>query len=265
MSAFLRRRARVFGAVIAMAVAGLAPARAQSIWEDPAFKLYRQAAEALEAKDYAKAEGLAREATIAYPGHVLAFYLWGQAALAQSKWQEAADALAKMTTLYPGSAAAQSGLGAAYQQLGRTVDAARAYEAALALRPADGESRMRLAVMLVNANQPDRALPHLKALAEADTKLPDVYLALGRIAYDRKDFAGAAAAFEKSLTLRDSGHTWLNVGALRARLGDSPGALQAFEKAAQYAETKDQAMKEIEKVTAGPPPAPRSSRPGLPK
>ena len=35
------------------------------------------------------------------PEHVLAFYLLGQASLAQSRWEDAAQALAKVTTLYP--------------------------------------------------------------------------------------------------------------------------------------------------------------------
>jgi Flp pilus assembly protein TadD len=260
-------RPRFRGAIAAVALAWLVPASApaQSIWEDPAFVLYRQGLDALDAKDYVKAETLAREATRAYPEHVLAFYLWGQAALGQSKWQEAADALGKVTTLYPEAGSAQSDLGVAYQQLGRIEDAARAYEAALAIRPSDDESRARLAFMLVNADQVPRALDHLKALADADTKLPDVYLALGRAAYDRNDFPAAAAAFEKALTLRDAGRSWLNLGVVRAKMGNNSGAMQAFEKAAQFPDSKEQAAKEIEKLKAGPPPVPRSSRPGLPR
>ena len=264
---FRPNRGGLRGAIAAIALAWLlpAPAAAQSIWDDPAFRLYRQGVEALDAKDYVKAEALARDAIAAYPEHVLAFYLWGQAALGQSKWQEASEALARATTLYPGTAAAQRDLGAAYQQLGRIEDAARAYQAALAIRPSDDESRARLALMLVNANQPTRAQAHLTALAAADTRLPDVYLALARVAYDRNDFAAAAAAFEKSLTLQDAGRTWFNLGVVRVRLGNNPAALQAFERAAQHADTKDQAVKEIEKIKAGAPPPPRSSRPGLPR
>jgi tetratricopeptide (TPR) repeat protein len=241
------------------------PTRGQNIWDDPAFALYRQATSALEAKDYARAVTLAREATVAYPEHVLAYYLLGQAALAQQRWDDAAQALGKVTVLYPGAGYAQRDLGAAYQQLGRTEEAARAYEAALAIRPDDDESRSRMALMLVNAGQAARAEAHLTALAGRDTKLPDVYLALARMAYDRSDFAAAAAAFEKAATLRDSGRTWFNLGVVRVRLGNNQAAMQAFERAAQYAETKEQAAKEIEKIKAGPPAPARSSRPGLPR
>ena len=254
------------GAVAAVALACLvpAPAAAQSIWDDPAFALYRQATSALEAKDYARAATLAREATAAYPEHVLAYYLLGQASLAQQRWDEAAQALGKVTALYPGAGYAQRDLGAANQQLGRIEEAARAYEAALAIRPEDDESRSRMALMLVNAGQAARALPHLTALADRNSKLPDVYLALARVAYDKNDFAGAARAFEKAVALRDSGRTWFNLGVVRVRLGSNQAALQAFERAAQYDETKEQAAKEIEKIKAGSRPT-RSSRPGLPR
>jgi tetratricopeptide (TPR) repeat protein len=264
----VRRHGKGFrGTVAALALVWLlpAPAAAQSIWDDPAFTLYRQAVDALDAKDHVKAAALAREATAAYPEHVLALYLWGQAALAQSKWQDAAEALGKLTALYPGAASAHRDLGAAYQQLGRIEDAARAYEAALAIRPSDDESRARLALMLVNASQPARALVHLTALADRDSTLPDVYVALARVAYDRNDFAAAAAGFEKSLTLRDSGRTWFNLGVVRVRLGNTSAALQAFERAAQDADTKEQAAREIDKIKMGGSPPARPSRPGLPR
>jgi tetratricopeptide (TPR) repeat protein len=119
-------------------------AAAQSMWDDPAFVLYRQGLDAMDAKDFAKAAALARDATSAYPEHVLAFYLLGQASLAQSRWEDAAQALAQVTALYPGAASARRDLGAAYQQLGRIDDAARALEAALATRP-EGRRRARCA------------------------------------------------------------------------------------------------------------------------
>ncbi len=49
----------------------------------------------------------------------------------------------KVTALYPDAASAQRDLGAAYQQLGRIDDAARALEAALAIRPEDDDTPRR--------------------------------------------------------------------------------------------------------------------------
>jgi hypothetical protein len=65
---------------IASATGGVEPAGAQTLWDDPAFALYRQAVEAMDKKNYAQAADLAGQAAARYPNHVLAHYLSGQAA-----------------------------------------------------------------------------------------------------------------------------------------------------------------------------------------
>ena len=160
-------------AFCAIAGAGTTVA-AQGIWDDPAFALYRQAVEAMDRKDYAKASELSAQAIAQQPTHVLAHYLRGQAAMFQSRWEDAAVAFGKAAELYPGSFAAQRDLGGASEQLDRVDDAARAYEAALALRDQD-ELRARLAFMLLKAGQQPRALTPLQALADRDTKTPEVW------------------------------------------------------------------------------------------
>lgn len=221
---------------------------AQSLWDDPAFALYRQAVEALEAKDYARANTLAGEAIKAYPDHLLAHYLRGQAALAQQRWEDAVTALREVVQLYPGSFAAQRDLATALQQGARTDEAARAYEAALAIKPDHEDTQLRLAFLFVKARQTDKAQPLLQALADKGTTAHDVYTTLARIAYEKDDFATSEAAFVKALAVRDDGKTWFNLGVVRVRRDDLKGALQAFERAAQHAETKEQAAREIEKV-----------------
>jgi tetratricopeptide (TPR) repeat protein len=241
------------------------PASAQTVLDDPAFALYRQGAAALEARDYDKATALAREAIAAYPDHVLAYYLLGQAALAQARWNEAVDAFAKVIARYPGSFAAHRDLGVAYQQLGRVDDTVRAWEAALALRPDQEEVRAHLALLLLNAGRQGRALPLLRALADGGTRIPEVYLALAHVAFDQGDLAASAAAFEKALALRDEGGGWFNLGVVRLRQGNQAAALQAFERAARHADTKEKATQEIDKLKSGGPRPGPPSRPGLPR
>ena len=113
------RRWVIVGWVLWIASGGVNAAGGQSLWDDPAFALYRQAVEAMEAKDFARASALADEAIKAYPDHVMAYDLRGQAALAQQRWPDAATAFARVVALYPGSFAGQRDLGTALQQAGR--------------------------------------------------------------------------------------------------------------------------------------------------
>jgi len=229
------------------AIASVGTAHAQGIWDDPAFALYRQAVEAMDKKDYARVTTLTGQAIAQQPTHVLAYYLRGQAALFQSRWDDAAVAFAKVVELYPGSFAGHRELGGAYEQLHRVDDAAKEYDAALALRDQD-EVRMRLAFMLLKANQPARGLPHLQALADKDSKTPEVWSALARVAYEKNDLPAAEKSFSHAAALQDDGRTWYNLGVVRTRLNDLPAALQAFEKAAQHNDTREPAQKEIAKV-----------------
>ncbi len=250
------------------AIASAGSATGQTLWDDPAFALYQKAVEAINKKDYASADRLAAEAIQQYPSHVLAYYLRAQASIAQSKWDGAAADLAKVTELYPGSFAAQRDLGLAYQQLGRIDDAGRAYDAALALRPEDDDLLVRVAFMYVKASRQDKAVPFLERLAARDSKLPEVWVTLGRIAYEKQDLVGTEKNFVRALALRDDGRTWFNLGVVRMRQDNRAGAMEAFERSARHAETKEQAAKEIDKLKAAAAPEPKQRReaqpPGLP-
>jgi tetratricopeptide (TPR) repeat protein len=234
--------------VALVATATAAAAHAQTLTDDPAFVLYRQAAQAAEAKDYAGASKLAREAIAQYPDHLLAWYLLGQSALGRSAWQEAADAFANVIQRYPASFAAHRDLGLALEHLGRVEEAKAAFEAALARRPDHQDVRLRLAVMLYDKGQRDAALPHLEALAGADSRAPEVWLLLARTYYERKDLAASEKAFTRAVTLRDDGKTWFNLGVVRLRLEDAVGARAAFERAATHAEVRAQATRELDKL-----------------
>jgi tetratricopeptide (TPR) repeat protein len=233
--------------LLLMSVTGVA---AQSLWDDPAFALYRQGVEAFNRKEYDRAESLAREAIAQYPAHLLAYYLLGQAALAQSKWDEARQAFSKVVGLYPQSFAGHRELGVALAQLNRFDEAIAAYQHALKLRPAVEEIQTRLAFLYLQASKPDPALPLLKGLTERGTKEPEVWYALGRLYYDRNELAQSEKAFSQAAALHDDGKTWFNLGVVRLRLEDQPGALAAFEQAARDPQTKEQATREIAKIQA---------------
>ncbi len=226
------------------------PAAGQTLWDDPAFALYRQGVEAFNRKEYDRAESLAREAIAQYPAHIFAHYLLGQTALAQSRWGDAHQAFSKVVSLYPQSFAGHRESGIALAQLNRFDEAITAYQRALKLRPAVEEIQTRLAFLYLQASKPDLALPLLKGLTERGTKEPEVWYALGRLYYDRNGLAQSEKAFSQAASLQADGKTWFNLGVVRLRLEDQQGALTAFEQAARDPQLKDQADAEIAKIQA---------------
>ena len=158
-------RRLVATALVLAVVAGWGTARGQSLTDDPAFVLYRQAAQAAEAKDFEKATQLAKEAIAQYPDHLLAWYLLGQAAMGRSAWEEAVVAFNNVIKRYPKSFAAHRDLGLALANLKRVDEARAAFDAALALRPDNDDTRLRLAFMLYDKGQRDAALPMLEELS----------------------------------------------------------------------------------------------------
>ena len=108
------------------AVAGAGGAFGQRLWDDPAFTLYREAVEAMDRQDFARAAALARGAIGHYPDLVLAHFLLGQAARALGQWDEAAAAFRAVVELYPGSLAARRALRAVRERQERAIEATAA-------------------------------------------------------------------------------------------------------------------------------------------
>jgi tetratricopeptide (TPR) repeat protein len=246
-------RRLVAAALVVAALGG--GAHAQTLTDDPAFALYRQAAQAAERKDYTRATQLATEAIAQYPDHLLAWYLLGQAAMAREAWDDAAKAFANVVQRYPASFAAHRDLGLALEHLGRIDEAKTAFETALVRRSDDQDVRLRLAFMLYDKGQRAAALPHLEALASANTGAPEVWLLLARTYYERTDLPASEKAFTRAAALRDDGKTWFNLAVVRLRLGDQAGARDAFRRAAAHAEVREHAERELDKLRETPKPA----------
>jgi tetratricopeptide (TPR) repeat protein len=236
-------------------VAAATAAQGQTLSDDPAFALYRQAVQVAEAKDYARASQLARDAIAQYPDHLLAWYLLGQAAMGRSAWEEAVTAFSNVVKRYPASFAAHRDLGLALEHLGRVDDARAAFETALARRPDSQDLRLRLAFMLYDKGQRDAALPHLEALAGADTRAPEVWLLLARTYYEQNDLPASEKAFARAASLRDDGKTWFNLGVVRLRIDDRAGAEDAFRRARAHGEVREQATRELDKLRGARAPA----------
>jgi tetratricopeptide (TPR) repeat protein len=234
-------------AAAALFFAGVSAATAQGIWEDPSFALYRQAMDAMEKKDFARASDLAGQAIEQYPGNAPAHYLRGQAMAAQSRWDDAAAAFAKTAELYPGSLAARRDLAASYERLDRFEDAVRVYEGLLTVKDQD-DMRARLAFALFRAGQQPRAMKQLKALAQKDTKMLEVWTTLGRLAYESGDLATSEKAYAHAAALKDDGPIWFNLAVVRVGLKDMNGALESFDRAAKHEDVRKQAEAEASRL-----------------
>src|SRR5262245_43220854 len=247
------------GLLLALALLPGAPAVAQTLWDDPAFRLAREASEALERRDWPAAARLAREAIAEYPDHVLAHYLLARAALSQAQWDEAVQSLQTVVRLYPKSFAVHRELGPALSRLGRTAEARRAFETALALQPRGPQAQevqMLLAFVRLQAGERDKALPLLAELAQADTPVPEVWTALGRLYYEEDKLVESEQAFRRSAELRDDGRTWFNLAVVRLRRSDKPGAIEALERAARHPEVQAQAAAELRRLRSLDPAVP---------
>jgi len=71
--------------------------------------------------------------------------------------------------------------------------------------------------------------------------MPEVWSALGRLHYESGELQESEKAYAKAVALKDDGRSWFNLAAVRMRLNDPAGALQAFKQAAQH----DQALSGI--------------------
>ena len=58
------------------------------------------------------------------------------------------------------------------------------------------------------------------------------------------------ATLARAATLRDEGRTWFNLGVVRTRPNDLPGALQAYERTAQHRKTREPAQSLRQEVSA---------------
>ena len=88
----------------------------------------------------------------------------------------------------------------------------------------------------------------LETLARGNNPTPEVWLLLARPYYERTDLPASEKAFTKAAALRDDGKVWFNLGVVRVRLRDFPGAQAAFKSAAEHPEVREQANREIEKI-----------------
>lgn len=123
-------------------------------------------------------------------------------------------------------------IGTVHERRGNLALAARAYEGALEREPDNVALRERLATVLLNAREPDRAREHLELIASSPQAGWRTYNGLGILADLDGDHAGAINHFERALALTpDSTRLLSNLGYSRYLHGDWDSARAAYVRA----------------------------------
>ncbi len=137
------------------------------------------------ANDYASADQWLTRALGWEPDDSDGWYDLGRIKYNENRFEEALDCFRKSLALSARSVRAENNMGLAYEGLGRPEDAIAAYRTAIdwqsaAPKPSE-QPLINLAIVLVNRNQLDEALPLLK---QAETLAPTnvkVHVELGRL------------------------------------------------------------------------------------
>jgi tetratricopeptide (TPR) repeat protein len=151
----------------------------------------------------------------------------------------------------PPSAKAHFGLAMAYQTIGRTDEAAKEYEAALALDDHDPEAHNNLAVILSGRREYEEAKRHLHRAIEVSPKYAQSYVNLGVLCAVQGQYADAIAYSQHALELDPLmlGCRYTIALALRAQ-GRFDEAVSQYRYLVQVAPEDRQARIELQRTLA---------------
>jgi TonB family protein len=158
--------------------------------------------------------------------------------------------LKQRIALYPKDPGLQYQLGRAYEENDEDMDALRAYERAVELKPDYGDAQAALGAVNLNLSRFDAALvaynravllrltPESKAAAYKD---------IGLIHFIRDEFREAVEPFKQSIALAPEASVYLKLGLTYLKLGDPISALDQYRLLKQVNSIlAQQLLKEIE-------------------
>jgi protein O-GlcNAc transferase len=164
-------------------------------------------------------------------------YRAGVAALSRNDLNTSLADFEKVVRLAPSVEQGHSALGAVLFRVGRTSEAIRELEKALAMKPSDSSAQMNLALAYVQNGQPAKALPlfsKIQVAAETEKhQLPPYVLAsYARALAETQQFPAAIARMKEAIAADpQSAELHDNLGSLYAQHKDWPHAQEAFAAA----------------------------------
>jgi tetratricopeptide (TPR) repeat protein len=157
---------------------------------------YDKAMKAIDAKQYATAEPLLRQATEADPKFTRAWSALGAVLMQERKFAEAEGPLRRAVALDPKFIRGLLNLGIVLNSTGKFADAVVPLREALRLRPDLGVAHQHLGIALVETDQFAEAEQELKkAMASSEADEVFVQLYLGKLYARTGDFEKSIAAF----------------------------------------------------------------------
>jgi serine/threonine-protein kinase len=172
-----------------------------------------------------------RRALQLQPNYADAHRVLGTILATLGKLDEAVREFEAALKLQPASWETYHALGLAYFDHGRLEDAIRAFKEETRLQPGGAAGFQALGTSYHSLGKLDEALEsYNRAIQIAPSAL--AYSNIGMILYNRKRYAEAVDAYRHSATLAPNiPETQRNLGDSLTRLGDAPGARQAYRRA----------------------------------
>jgi tetratricopeptide (TPR) repeat protein len=134
--------------------------------------------------------------------------------MSASRFDDAQQAFEHYVQLRPSDASGHYARGFALQAVQRMSDARSEYERSIALQPLQTESYFQLGLIELEAGNADAAAEKFEQVFKRAPQHAGALTGFGRVKFQEKDYAGAAALFERAIasspTLREA-HYYLGL------------------------------------------------------
>src|SRR5258706_2697291 len=154
-----------------------------------------------EGKSYDKARAVLRRLVTARPNLSQGYYLLGRIGIENEQWDEALTNLKRAVDLDPDHDGAWSALGFVYEAQNKLDDAVAVYKEALKANPDNAAFVERLGDLLVKLGRYGEAQSEIESLVDSLPRDPRVWLKLGAIHYEQKQYDKAISAFRPAVAL----------------------------------------------------------------
>jgi serine/threonine-protein kinase len=167
------------------------------------------------------------------PGILYSAESLGLATTAGGDMAAARQSFERALTLDPSNAGAHRGLGVIEKAANRILEARAHYTQAMASDPTDWELMWLQGELDYQSARYNEAVEWYTRAADAAPDSPIPHRLLGAARHMLGDYAGAAAAFQKSLGLQPTSATYTNLGTALFFQGLYRESMQAFERAVE--------------------------------